>query len=77
MEVLLELFDFSFFGINGWRIDLDYSDLECFALEMNRDHSAIFEIAPKFCILDSLFDYEGYSTSSKGFFSIVVDITVI
>ena len=30
------------FGINGWSIDLDYSDIECFALEMNSDHSVIF-----------------------------------
>ena len=36
---------FSFFGITGWGIDLDYCDIEWFALEMNRDHSFIFEIA--------------------------------
>ena len=28
-------------------IDLDYCDIEWFALEMNRDHSVVFEIAPK------------------------------
>ena len=28
-------------------IDLDYRDVEWFALETNRDHSVIFEIAPK------------------------------
>ena len=39
-----------------WGIDLDYCDTECFALEMNRDHSVIFEIAPKYCILDSFVD---------------------
>ena len=32
-------------------IDLDYCDIEWFVLEMNRDHSVIFEIAPKNCIL--------------------------
>ena len=42
-----------------------------------RDHSVIFEIVPKYCILDSLDDYEGYSISSKGFLSTVVDIMVI
>ena len=26
---------------------LDYSDIEWFALETNRDHSVVFEIAPK------------------------------
>ena len=28
---------------------LDYCDIEWFALEMNRDHSVIFETAPKYC----------------------------
>ena len=40
-------------GISDWGIDLDYCDIEWFALEMNRDHFVIFEIAPKCCILDS------------------------
>ena len=34
-------------------IVLDYHDIEWFALEMNRNHSVIFEIASKYCILDS------------------------
>ena len=34
----------------------------------------IFEIAPKYCILDSFVDYKGFSISSKGFFPTVVDI---
>ena len=29
-------------------IDSDYHDIEWFALEMNRDHSVIFEIVPKY-----------------------------
>ena len=66
----------SFFGINGWGIDLDYCDVEWFALEMNRDHSVLFEIAPKYCILDSFVDCKGYSISSKGFLPTVVDIMV-
>ena len=45
--------NFSFFSISGWGIDLDYYDIEWFALEMNRDHSVIFEIAPKYSISDS------------------------
>ena len=49
---------------------------EWFVLEINRDHSVIFEIAPKYCISDSFVDYEGYSISSKGFLPTVVDITV-
>ena len=70
----MELFNFSFFGISVWGIDLDYCDIEWFALETNRDHSVIFEIASKYCILDSFVDYDGYSISSKGFLSTVVDI---
>ena len=41
------------FSISGWGIDLGYCNIERFALEMNRDHSVIFEFAPKYCILDS------------------------
>ena len=44
---------------------------------MNRDHSVIFETAPKYCISDSFVDYEDYSISSKGFLPTVVDIMVI
>ena len=31
----------SFFSINGWGTDLDYCDVEWFALQMNQDHSVI------------------------------------
>ena len=54
---LIELF--SFFSIIGWGIDLDYHDIEWFALEMNRDHSLVFQIASKYCISDSFVDYDG------------------
>ena len=74
---LIELFNVNFFGISAWGIDLDYCDIEWFALEMNRDHSVIFEIAPKNCISDSSVDYEVYLISSKGFLPTVVDIMVI
>ena len=67
----------SFFSITGWGIDLDYCDIELFALETNRDHSVIFEIASKYCILDSFVDHDGYSISSEGFLPTVVDIMVI
>ena len=77
MEVFIEPFNFSFFSITGWGLDLDYCDIEWFALEMNRVHSVIFEIAFKYCILDSFVDYDGYSVSSKGFLPTVVDIVVI
>ena len=57
-----------------WGIDLDYCDIEWFALETNRDHSVIFETAPKYCILNSFLDYESYSISSKGFLPTVVHV---
>ena len=74
---LLKPFNFSFFSVTGWDIDLDYCDIEWFALETNRDHSVVFEIASKFCISDSFVDHDGYSISSEGFLPTVVDIMVI
>ena len=68
---------FSFFSITGWGIDFDYCDIEWFALELNRNHSDVLEIAPKYCISDSLVDHGGYSISFKGFLPTVVDIMVI
>ena len=56
---------------------LDYCGIEWIALEINGDHSVIFEIAPKYCISDSFVDYDGYSISSKGFLPTEVDIMVI
>ena len=58
--------------LQRWGIDLDYCDIEWFALETNRDHSVIFEIVSKYCILDSFVDHDGYSISSKGFLPRVV-----
>ena len=34
-------------------LDLDYCDIECFALETNRDYSVVFEIVSKYFISDS------------------------
>ena len=72
-----EPFNFSFFSVTGWGIDLDYRDIEWFALETNRDHPVVFETASKYCISDSFVDYDAYSSSSKGFLPTVVDIMVI
>ena len=49
----------SFFSVTGWGTGLDYSDIEWFALETNRDHSVVFEIASKYCISDSFVDHDG------------------
>ena len=70
-------FNFSFLIITGWGIGLDYCDIEWFALETNRDHFVVFEIASKYCISDTFVDHDGYSISSKGFLPRVVDIIVI
>ena len=60
-------------GAKTW----DYCDIECFALEMNRNYSVIFDITSKQCISDSFVDYDGYSIFSKGVLPTVVDVTVI
>ena len=75
--LVLKPFKFNFFSVTGWSIDLDYRDIEWFALEMNRDHSGVSAIASKYCISDSFVDYDGYSIFSKGFLPTVVDIMVI
>ena len=67
--------NFSFFSITGWGIDLNYCDIEWFALETNRDLSAVFEIA--ILQLDSFVDYDGYSISYKGFLPSVLNIMII
>ena len=74
---MIEPFNFSFFSITGRGIDSDYCDIEWFALEMNRDHSVVFEIALKYCISDSFVEYEGYSISFKGFLPMLVGIMAI
>ena len=75
--LLHSAFQGSFTSITAWGIDLNNCDIEWFALEMNRDHSVISEIASKYCISDSLVDHDGYSISSEGFLPAVVDVMVI
>ena len=55
---IIELFNFSFFSITVQGIDLDYWDIECFALERSRDLSVIVEISSKYYISDSFVDYD-------------------
>ena len=52
-----------------------YCDVEWFALEVNRDHYVVFEIAS--IALWTLVDNEVYYVSLKGFLLTVVDIVVI
>ena len=56
---------------------MEYCDIVWLTLKINQDHSVIVEVVPKYCILESFVDYEGYSTSSMGFLSTVVDIMVV
>ena len=56
---------------------MDYCDIEWFALETNRDHSAVFEIASKYCVSGYSVDHDGYSIFSEGFLPAVVDIMAI
>ena len=77
MQVFIEQFNFRVFSVTRWGIDLDYRDIEWFALEMNRNHSVVFKIASKHCISDSFVDCDGYSIFSKGLLPIVVDVMVI
>ena len=44
---------------SGHRLGL--LDIECFALETNRDNSVVFETASKYCISDSFVDYEAFN----------------
>ena len=60
---------------SGHRLGLPF--IEWIALETNRDHPVIFEIAFKYCISDSFVDYDGYCIPSKGFLPTVVDTIVI
>ena len=58
-------------------IGLYHRDIEWFALERNRDHSVVLEIASKYCISDSFVDHDGYSISSEGFLPAIVNVVVI
>ena len=44
---LYRIIQLHFCGISGWDIDLDYCDVEWFALEMPEIILLVFEVAPK------------------------------
>ena len=83
LQVFIELFNISsstlVVGAQTWiTVILNSVDQRSLNhLEMNRDHFVVFEIAPKYYILDSFVDYEGYSISSKKLLPTVVDIMLI
>ena len=55
-----------------WGIDLDFCDIECFALDTNRGHSVILKLHQSIAS-DSFIDYEEYSIFSLGFLPTEVD----
>ena len=79
LKVFIESSNFSFFIIAGWGIDLDYHDIEWFTLEMNKDHSVIFETAsePSTAFQTLLLTMMASPFFSKGFLPTGVDIMVI
>ena len=68
-------FNFSFFGISDWGIDLNYCDIEWFALEAEIILS-LLRLHPS-TAFQTFVDYEKYSISSKEFLPSVVDTIVI
>ena len=68
--------NFSFFSISGWGIDLDYCDVEWFALITTKIILLFLRLHPSTAFW-TLIDYGDYSISSKGFFPTVVGIMVI
>ena len=77
LVVLHRTVQLSFLSVTSWGIDLNYCDIEWFALEMNRDLSIVLEIVPKYYISDSLVDYDGYCISSNEFLPTAAVIVVI
>ena len=77
MKVSVEPLNVNFFGVTGWGIGLDYHDIEWFALQTNRDHSVVFEMASKYSVSESCVDHDGQFISSVGFLPALLDIMVI
>ena len=77
MKVFAEPLNGNFFGVTGWGIGLDCHGIEWFALQTNRDHSVVLEMASTHSISESILDHDGYSISSKGFLPTVIDIMFI
>ena len=87
LQVFIEPFTFSFFSIIGWDVDLDYCDIEWFALIiiiifflqwiLPWKQTEIILSLHSSCTFLTLVDYDGYFISSKGFLPTVVDIMVI
>ena len=72
----MEPFNLSVFSIIGWGIDLDYDDIEWFALETEIILS-LLKLHLNTAFQTLLLTMMAFSISSKGFLPTVVDIMVI
>ena len=79
LQVFRQPFNFSFFGISLCLLKAQtwITVISKHLPQKQTEISVVFETAPKYCILDSFFDQENYSTSLKGFLPTVVDIMII
>ena len=68
--------NFSFFSVTGWGISLDYRDIKWFAWKQTEMILSFLRLHPSTAFWTPV-DHDGYSVSSKGFLSTVVDIMVI
>ena len=71
--MVIEPFNFRFFGITRWGIDLDYCDIEGLPWKWTEIILSYLGLHPS-TAFRTLVDYEGYSIPSKGFLPAVVDI---
>ena len=74
--MFVEPFNFSFFSITGWGIDLDYVILNGFPWKRIEIILSFLRLHPS-TAFQTLVDHDGYSISSEGFLPTVVDIMVI
>ena len=76
MLVLECPFNFSFFSITGWGIDLDYCDMNGLPWKRTDIILSFLRLHPR-TAFRTFVDHGGYSISSNGFLPTVVDIMVI
>ena len=67
--MVIEPFNFRFFGITRWGIDLDYCDIEGFPLKWAEIILSFLRLYPS-TVFWTLVDYEDYSIFSKAHNSI-------
>ena len=63
LVVFIEPFNFSFFSITNWAIDLDCCDIKWFAFETTEIILSFLRLYPSTAFL-TLIEHDGYSISS-------------